>query len=185
MTKKLYKSSTDKALCGVCGGLGEYFEIDSLIVRLIFVAFSLAYGSGLLIYIIMALIIPKKPANVQAEYTANPSSNTTYQDAEFSESNEGATQGYTASYSYTSTDSNAEEVHTYNIPKVEVNTEEKEAGKTTQTPEKRNKNVFGVLLIVLGGIIILKEIFPVIKGSLLFAIVAILFGLYIIFRKDK
>ena len=59
--KRLYKSSTDKAIFGVCGGFAEYFGIDSLIIRLVLVLFTLAFGAGLLFYIIAALIMPKRP----------------------------------------------------------------------------------------------------------------------------
>ena len=59
--KKLYKSSTDKKLAGVCGGIAEYFNIDSTLVRLGWVLFSLLGGSGLLAYIIAALIMPEQP----------------------------------------------------------------------------------------------------------------------------
>lgn len=60
MEKKLTKSSTEKKLAGVCGGIAEYANIDPTIVRLIWVAFSLAGGAGLLAYIVAALIIPDK-----------------------------------------------------------------------------------------------------------------------------
>lgn len=59
MKKKLYKSDLDKKLCGVCGGVAEYFEIDSTIVRLAWVVFTLLGGSGILAYIIAALVMPK------------------------------------------------------------------------------------------------------------------------------
>ena len=59
--KKLYKSSTDKKLAGVCGGIAEYFNIDSTLVRLGWVLFSLLGGSGLLAYIIAALVMPDRP----------------------------------------------------------------------------------------------------------------------------
>lgn len=59
--KKLYKSSTDKTLAGVCGGIAEYFNIDSTIIRLIWLFFTLAGGSGILVYIIAALVIPEEP----------------------------------------------------------------------------------------------------------------------------
>ncbi|MBQ3118503.1 MAG: PspC domain-containing protein [Clostridia bacterium] len=59
--KKLYKSRTDKKLCGVCGGIAEYLEVDPTIVRLITVIVALACGSGLLAYIIAALIMSYKP----------------------------------------------------------------------------------------------------------------------------
>ena len=59
--KKLYKSSTDTKLAGVCGGIAEYFNIDSTLVRLGWVVFSLLGGSGLLAYIIAAIIMPDRP----------------------------------------------------------------------------------------------------------------------------
>ena len=62
--KKLYKSSTDKKLAGVCGGIAEYFGIDSTLVRLGWVVFSLLGGSGLLAYILAAIIIPRDDSNL-------------------------------------------------------------------------------------------------------------------------
>ena len=59
--KKLYKSSTDKKLAGVCGGIAEYFNIDSTLVRLGWVVFCALGGSGLLAYIIAALVMPDRP----------------------------------------------------------------------------------------------------------------------------
>lgn len=59
--KKLYRSKTDKKLCGVCGGIAEYFEIDSTLVRLAWVLFALCVGSGIIAYIIAALVMPNPP----------------------------------------------------------------------------------------------------------------------------
>ena len=64
MEKRLYKSSTDKMLCGVCGGIAEYFSIDPTLVRLGLVVFSLAGGSGVLAYIIAAIIVPEGPQSM-------------------------------------------------------------------------------------------------------------------------
>lgn len=58
--KKLYKSSTDKKIDGVCGGIAEYFEIDSTLVRLAWVIFVCMGGSGLLAYIIASIIMPRR-----------------------------------------------------------------------------------------------------------------------------
>lgn len=58
--KKLYKSSVDKKLFGVCGGIAEYFEIDSTLVRLAWIILVLCFGTGILAYIIAALIIPSE-----------------------------------------------------------------------------------------------------------------------------
>lgn len=59
--KRLYRSADDKILGGVCGGIGEYLKIDPVIIRILWVIFALAYGSGILAYIIAWIIIPKKP----------------------------------------------------------------------------------------------------------------------------
>lgn len=60
MEKRLYKSSTNRTFAGVCGGIGEYFNIDPTLIRLAWVIFGLAGGSGLLAYIIAAIIIPTR-----------------------------------------------------------------------------------------------------------------------------
>lgn len=62
MQKKLTRSNTDKMLCGVCGGLAEYFDFDPALVRCAYVFMSIfAVGfPGLLLYIAMAIIIPEK-----------------------------------------------------------------------------------------------------------------------------
>ncbi len=60
MEKKLYKSRTNKMVAGVCGGIGEYFNIDPTLVRLGFFVLSLLAGGGLLVYILAAVIIPQK-----------------------------------------------------------------------------------------------------------------------------
>ena len=59
--KKLYKSQIDKKICGVCGGIAEYFGIDSTIVRLAWVILSACFGSGIIAYIIAALVMPDYP----------------------------------------------------------------------------------------------------------------------------
>lgn len=57
MEKKLRKSTTDSKIFGVCGGIAEYFEIDPTLVRLALVAFTFLGGSGLLLYIILAIVM--------------------------------------------------------------------------------------------------------------------------------
>lgn len=56
---KLHRSITDKQVGGVCGGLGEYFGIDSSLVRVGFVVFTLAGGAGILLYVILWAILPE------------------------------------------------------------------------------------------------------------------------------
>ena len=58
--KKLYRSMSNRMICGVCGGIGEYFNIDPTLIRLLWVLLSMgSCGTGLLIYIIAAVIIPE------------------------------------------------------------------------------------------------------------------------------
>ena len=57
--KSLHRSQTDKILAGVCGGLAEYFEVDSTIIRLLFILVVALGGSGILIYLILWLIMPR------------------------------------------------------------------------------------------------------------------------------
>ena len=59
MKKRLYRSKKDKLLAGVCGGLAEYFDVDPSLVRLATVLLCLYAGTGLLVYIIAAIIIPE------------------------------------------------------------------------------------------------------------------------------
>ena len=57
--KKLYRSSTNYKLAGVCGGIGEYFNIDPTVIRLAWILFSVMGGAGLLAYIVAAIVMPK------------------------------------------------------------------------------------------------------------------------------
>lgn len=62
--KKLYKDRKNEKLCGVCAGIAKYFSIDVTLVRLGLVAFCVLGGSGVLAYIICAIIMPDEPTDV-------------------------------------------------------------------------------------------------------------------------
>lgn len=64
MEKRLYRSYTDKMLGGVCGGLGEYFDIDPVIIRVLFIVAVIFGGGGILAYIILWIVIPQKPFTI-------------------------------------------------------------------------------------------------------------------------
>ena len=57
MNKKLYRSNTNKMICGVCGGIGEYFDIDPTIIRPLWAVLACS-GTGIVVYLIAAIIIP-------------------------------------------------------------------------------------------------------------------------------
>lgn len=80
MDRKFYRSKQDKVIGGVAGGLGEYFDIDPVIVRVVFVLAALGWGVSILAYIILWIIIPESPVpykvktqediEVEADYIA-------------------------------------------------------------------------------------------------------------------
>ncbi|HSX15276.1 MAG TPA: PspC domain-containing protein [Candidatus Saccharimonadales bacterium] len=61
MHKRLYRSTTDKMIAGVCGGLAEYFGIDPVIVRVAAVVLLLAGSAGFWAYVILWIVVPKNP----------------------------------------------------------------------------------------------------------------------------
>ena len=65
MKKRLYKDHSNKKLCGVCSGIAKYFGIDPTLVRLALVLFCILGGSGVLAYIICALVIPDEPGYIE------------------------------------------------------------------------------------------------------------------------
>lgn len=62
MNRRLYKSNTNCMLDGVCAGIAEYFGLDPTLVRLAWVLFCAAGGSGFIAYLIAAIVIPRRPA---------------------------------------------------------------------------------------------------------------------------
>ena len=62
-TKKLYRSNTNKVFAGICGGMGEYFEVDPTVIRLFWLVIIILSGvfPGLIAYILALFIVPKKP----------------------------------------------------------------------------------------------------------------------------
>ncbi|MDI9609171.1 MAG: PspC domain-containing protein [Candidatus Verstraetearchaeota archaeon] len=61
MPKRLYRSNSNRILGGVCGGIAEYFNVDPVIIRLIWIVFTVIYGFGILLYLIAWVIIPRSP----------------------------------------------------------------------------------------------------------------------------
>ena len=59
-TKRLYRSPVDKKIAGVCGGLGEYFDVDPVFFRAVFIVLAILWGAGLLAYIVLWIMVPVK-----------------------------------------------------------------------------------------------------------------------------
>lgn len=76
LVKRLYKSQDNKVLAGVCGGIGEYFDIDPVLVRLAYLLLTVftAFAPGIIGYVIAAMIIPEEPLHPLAKViTPEPS----------------------------------------------------------------------------------------------------------------
>lgn len=136
--KKLYRSRTDRLIFGVCGGLGKYFNVDSSLFRILFILFMFIGGWGILMYLILAIIIPLESRTV--------------------------------------------------VPSGEM----KEAMSSTDINEARAKdmwqlrNMAGGVIVFIGLFILFRLIFPFwVKWELLGAMVLILVGFYILFRKER
>lgn len=114
--KRLYRSRRNKMFLGVCGGIAEYFDVDPVLVRLIFVIFFFVGGSAILAYILGWLIIPQRPLDEE----------------EVPESTEG---------------------------KSVAKAVDKDASKpAAPAPVSSGSLVFGIILVVLGGIFLLHNI---------------------------
>ncbi len=156
MEKRLYKSSNDKVLAGVCGGIGEYFEIDPVLVRILWVISAFVGGAGILAYIVAAIVMPSKEnACGEKTYTS------TYKTSDSYSSNTNAGSG---SADGNSTDSERPYRH--------------------RRSEKENRVLGGLILIALGGFFFLREFLPWISGSLLVSVVLIGLGFYFLTRKN-
>lgn len=71
MKEKLYRSRKQKIIAGVAGGLADYFNIDPVIIRIVFVVLTILHGSGILIYFILWIAIPEEPFDVAYDINSN------------------------------------------------------------------------------------------------------------------
>ena len=137
MAKKLYRSTTDKMLGGVAGGLAEYFDIDSTLVRVLFIVVVFLGGGGIIAYIILWIVVPQKPYELP-KYPFNQSTSV-------GESSSGSESGSGTSSEESKSDS-------FSVANGSV------AGSMTHT---NNKQIWiAVILIVIGGLLLLDNIFP-------------------------
>ena len=67
MKKRLYKDHSNQKLCGVCSGIAKFFDLDPTVVRLALVLFSALGGSGVLAYIVCAIVMPDEPGYIDED----------------------------------------------------------------------------------------------------------------------
>jgi len=131
MAKKLYRSTTDKMIGGVAGGLAEYFDIDSTLIRVLFIVIVFLGGGGIIAYIILWIVVPQKPYEIPKGFQGKSSS----EDSSKSD------------FQHSATDPDSLNVNNSGIASVETNI--------------NNKQVWiAIILIVIGGLLLLNNIFP-------------------------
>jgi phage shock protein C len=146
MQKRLFRSRRDKMLGGVCGGLGEYFEFDPVLVRVIFVAAMFISGIGFIAYILLWIIVPFEPIN--PIITPEPPS------------------------------SDTQENSTATSPPPPYS-----------QPNVRHRNnagpVFGVILIVIGGLFLADNFLPVFHFWQFWPLILIAIGIGLLLKAHK
>lgn len=131
MAKKLYRSTLDKMIGGVAGGLAEYFDIDATLVRVLFVVVVFLGGGGIIAYIILWIVVPQKP------YELPKNSFSQSQPESGSASNFSANESKPDSFSMSN------------------------SGSVSSMPQSNNKQIWvAIILMVIGGLLLLDNIFP-------------------------
>ena len=152
MKNRLYRSRQDRVIGGVAGGLAKYFNLDPLLVRILFIAFTIFHGAGILLYIIMWIVVPD-------EIIVPPVFNT---DEPPSGNNETKTEDNDAK-TFQTTDQNS----TFN----QFN---------YQYPKRRGSLIGGIILITLGMIFLADRIFPFFDFGDIFPILLVFVGVILI-----
>lgn len=131
MAKKLYRSTLDKMIGGVAGGLAEYFDIDSTLVRVLFIVVVFLGGGGIIAYIILWIVVPQKPY----ELPKNPITQTPPESG--SGSNFSDEQSKSDSFSVSN------------------------GGVASSVEQTSSKQIWvAIVLMVIGGLLLLDNIFP-------------------------
>ena len=131
MAKKLYRSITDKMIGGVAGGLAEYFDIDSTLVRVLFIVVVFLGGGGIVAYIILWIVVPQKPYEIPKSFEEKANT----EDSGKSEFHQSTIEGD----SFT------------------VNS----SGVASSITQPNNKQIWiAIILIVIGGLLLLDNLLP-------------------------
>jgi phage shock protein PspC (stress-responsive transcriptional regulator) len=131
MAKKLYRSTTDKMIGGVAGGLAEYFDIDSTLIRVLFIVIVFLGGGGIIAYIILWIVVPQKPYEIPKDFQGKSS-------PDESDKNE---------FQHSATDPESFNINNSGTASVESN--------------PNNKQLWiAIILIVIGGLLLLNNVFP-------------------------
>lgn len=159
MEKRLYRSN-NKVIAGVCAGIAEYFDIDPTLVRIAWALTALLMGSGVLAYIICAIVIPQNPNTS----TAQP-----------------ASARLTAAGDEPGTETDDAE-------RTGENPEKPPSTSAPQISQKNSDDVsliLGLVLIVVGGLFLARKFFHWLDMGIVWAGILVVFGLYLIFKSSN
>ncbi len=174
MQTRLTRSSTDKMIGGVCGGLARYFNVDPVIVRLIFVLVFFINGISLPIYLVLWIIMPKDTPPQYPSFTSGVTPQPQEMFVGQSQVSGQARVGYAPDPGYRFDPLTGQPI------------EGPATGETVQlgptTPRRRNWSLLGMILIGVGGIIILEQMG--VNLSLLFPVLMIIAG-FVLLRRAR
>lgn len=164
---RLHRSKRNKVILGVCGGLGEYFGIDPTIVRIITAVIAIP-GPGLVMYLLAALVMPEDNGNTYQNDQWNSSDNQWNQNAGTDSGASTDTNRYTSSTSGLGSDFDVGSDEWREAPKYES--------------KDRNKILLGLILVCLGIVFFVKQLFPMFDIKYLVPVALIIIGFGIIVR---
>lgn len=184
MRSRLVRSRRDAVIAGVCAGLGEYFQIDPVVVRLVFVLITLTSGIGFLLYPILWIIMPKAPPDAPSSF-AGAGQAMGEQSAVYSrqayQPQYARQSGYTEQSGYAETsfaDAASDPPSTGQTINLRL---DPSASMSAPTPAPRRRlNWAGIILIGL-GLIFLAEQFGI-ETEIVFPLLMIVIGVLLIFR---
>lgn len=188
MERRLYKSTNDKVVSGVCGGIGEYFQVDPVLIRVVAVISIFFGGAGLIAYIIAAIIIPTREEaasrkNDEPVYKRNYESNA--QDVNYQEAKAEASSSSTSNASYESESEQQGQSQTQSSASQQKWDET--ATGNSETNKKTNRDMrmaLGLGLVGLGVFFILRQFIYWLNFSFVIAFVLIIIGIYLIIRRN-
>lgn len=172
MKKTLARSSTDRKISGVCGGIAEYLNIDSTIIRVAFILIVFAGGFGLLLYILAAIIMPMD-YEVNRNYT-----NYTKQDASYTTNDDTQKSDETINKNENASDDNS---NFENQNESNVNLNNKEQKKSLLNPA----TVIGIILVAIGIVFMVNIFFPSFDFGVVIALCIVAAGVLIIVKGGK
>lgn len=171
-SNRLYRSRIDRTIAGVCSGLAKYFDIDTTIVRVLFVISIFIGGGGIIAYIILWIVVPEEQIIFQS---AAQDSQTHQSDSDSEKSNSNSNQD---SSKFDSSNFNAEINQKVNYAANEIN-------KILDEARSNKKVLGGTILILLGVLFLLDNLLPYFDFGDYWPIILIALGVGIIIKASR